>query len=455
MKNAFLFLVFYILVIGVNAQNLQRKCWHGKISAGVSVLAVNFNIVTDADGTRHCTMDVPAQGAKGVPALLLKDDADSLCISIPVLRASYAGFKVSPTGIEGHFRQNGMVLELNLTPGKAEPKRPQTPHPPYPYRTEEVLFDNEEGDAQLAGTLTYPVGYGSEGMPPVPVVLMVTGSGTQDRDEELFGHRPFLVIADHLARHGIATLRYDDRGAGRSTGPLQGITTQDYLSDALSGIKFLKGLGIFSSVGVLGHSEGGTIAFMMGGTGSVDFIVSLAGSAIQGMDVLIGQNRAIMQMQGVPVPTVEHYAKALELLYVDRISGKSVPDAVSYAEHLCRSNGLVLPPSLQTNLAKCYTAGGEWMTWFLRYDPAADISRTVCPVLALNGSLDMQVLSSDNLGAILRHLPHNPKSVVREYDSLNHLFQHCTPATSMNYGGMEQTISPKVLEDMVEWIRSL
>lgn len=429
--------------------------WLGKIVIGGRDLHIGFSIVASSEGGKTCTMDVPEQGAKNIPVRLAKDDADSLCIDIPALRAGYKGRKVSPERIEGVFTQNGLDLALDLGPGRLEQRRPQTPVPPFAYRTEEIIFVNEVEGASLSGTLIYPAGFDSAAEGTVPVVLMVTGSGGQDRNEEVFGHKPFLVIADFLARHGIASLRYDDRGVGQSTGPIQGTTTLNNLADAEAGIAWLRGSGKFGKVGVLGHSEGGTVAFMMGADRSVDFLISLAGTAVSGIDVIVGQNEAVMMQQGLPQALVQDYSTALRVLYKDRVERKEVADPVQYVEALCRENGLALPEAFKDNLVRCITAGDEWLTWFLGYDPATAIREIACPVMALNGNLDLQVLSKDNLPVIRENLPENDKHLIWEYESLNHLFQHCTIETALDYGAIEETLSEEVLNDLARWIRTL
>jgi hypothetical protein len=321
-------LAVIMAAVSVKAQQvLSVESWSGKLNIGIQKLTISFVINTLSDGTISCTMNVPEQGAKDIPVLLLKNDSDSLNVSVPAIGATYCGRKISHESIQGVFTQNGFGMVLDLKPGEIELKRPQTPLPPYGYCTEEVVFRNEVEGAELAGTLTYPLGFEKMDNGMVPVVLMVTGSGAQDRNEELFGHKPFLVLADFLARNGIASLRYDDRGVGKSKGVTQGTTTMSNLADAESGISYLRSLGKFGKVGVIGHSEGGTIAFMLGANRSVDFLVSLAGAAANGVDVIVGQNVALMQLQGVPGNVVEQYAVALRLLYKDRVAGTYFADA--------------------------------------------------------------------------------------------------------------------------------
>lgn len=452
---AILLAIIAFLMVG-HAQNTNKsEFWSGIMNVGAQKLSIGFEIKSSSDGKYTGTMDVPAQGAMNIPVEITQNNQDSLCITISALRATYGGRKVSSESIEGRFFQNGMNFPLYLKPGKVELKRPQTPDPPYPYATEEVVFRNEAEGATLSGTLIYPINYLFVPKESVPVVLFVTGSGGQDRNEEIFGHKPFLVIADYLAKRGIASLRYDDRGVGKSTGPTQGATTLNNLADAEAGIAYLRSLNRFGKVGVIGHSEGGTIAFMMGANRSVDFLVSLAGTAASGLEVIIGQNKAAMQLQGVSPMVIEDYAKALDILYKDRVARKQIANQEQYVEDLCKNHSLTLPTNFKANLMQCITAGGEWITWFLGYHPSEAIRKVTCPTMALNGTLDLQVLSKDNLPIIKANLPHNDQHLIKEYDSLNHLFQHCTPVTALNYGGIEETISEEVLWDIADWIMNL
>ena len=454
-KVLVLLAVIFASVASYAQEATTTESWSGTLSAGSQKLNVCFVIETQSDGTQTCTMDVPEQGAKNIPVELIKNDADSLNISIPILRALYNGRKVSSEDIEGVFVQNGISLPLNLKSGGIELKRPQTPLEPFAYTTEEVVFKNEAEGAVLSGTLTYPVDFENYKNKSVPVVLMVTGSGAQDRNEEVFGHKPFFVIADFLAKNGIASLRYDDRGVGKSTGPVEGMTTENNLADAEAGIAYLRGLDKFGKIGVLGHSEGGTIAFMMGANKSVDFIISLAGGAANGIDLIVGQNEAILQQQGVPQNIASDYATALRIIYKDRADGKEVVNKAEYVEDICKANDLVLIDNLKANLVEVITAGEEWFTWFIRYSPADAIRKIKCPVMALNGNLDLQVLSKDNLPVIKSNLPKNKKNMVKEYDALNHLFQHCTIATAISYGAIDETISEEVLVDITNWINTI
>jgi pimeloyl-ACP methyl ester carboxylesterase len=245
------------------------------------------------------------------------------------------------------------------------------------------------------------------------VLLFVSGSGQQNRDEELMNHKPFLVIADYLARNGIATLRYDDRATGKSVGgDVKNATSEDFARDAAAGIEFLRSKKTFSKVGILGHSEGGTIAFMLGGQQKVDFIVSLAGPTVKGDTLLAAQSNRILSLSGMPANmTVEKYRQT--------------------------ATSVKIP----------------WLDWFNDYDPSDDIRKTRCPVFALNGDRDCQVISSLCLPALKVLLPSSKKHLIKEYPELNHLFQHCTTGLPDEYGQIEETISPEVLSDIAGWIK--
>ena len=432
----------------------QVQTWSGELSLGGNKLNISFNIKTLADNQQVCTMDIPEQGAKDFPVELVKNDVDSLIIAMPALQANYKGHKVSSESIKGYFTQIGYTFSLDLTPRKITLNRPQTPTPPFAYKTQEVTFHSVKNNATLSGTLTYPVNYNEQNAPSTPVVLMVTGSGAQNRDEKVFDHKLFLVIADHLAKNGIASLRYDDRGFASSTGNIDG-TTADNLTDAQAGIEYLRSLKQFGKVGIIGHSEGGTIAFMLGAKQNVDFIVSLAGAAARGVDLLVGQNKAILPLQGIPQEMANDYANVLKEIFEDRIKSTPIADSAQYVADLCQDMQINLPAVLMANLEQCISSGGQWMDYFLAYDPSVAIRQITCPVMAVNGTLDVQVLSQDNLPVLQQHLPASEKHLIKEYEALNHFFQHCTPATALNYGQIEETISTEVLSDLVTWIQTI
>ena len=385
--------------------------WTGQLDLGVQKLTIVLHFDKDASGKDVCTMDSPDQSAKGIPATLNFISADSVNIAVPSIGMTYAG-KLNEGELKGTFSQMGMKLPLDMKPGEVKHNRPQHPVEPYPYQTKEIAFQNEAANAWFAGTLVYPEGY-KEG-DKVPVLIMVTGSGAENRDEEVFDHKPFLVIADYLARHGVASLRFDDRGVGKSTGSMEGATTKDFAEDALAGIEMLRGLKQFSKVGVLGHSEGGSVAFMLGAKQKVDFIVSMDGVGVKGDTALTAQANRTYELMGVPMQV----------------------NVAQYRAQVAQLNS-------------------PWLNYFLDYDPIPDIQGTRCPVLAINGDKDVQVVSSLNLKGIEMALPKNKKNLVKEYPGLNHLFQHCTTGLPTEYAGIEETISEEVLGDIATWINGL
>ena len=399
-----------LLSITAFAQNFTGS-WTGIISAGGSSLHIVFNISQDAEGNTVCTMDSPDQSVKGIPAQIVFESSDSISIRISNLGIEYNG-KFNGDMICGVYSQLGLELDLDLKNEKIVYNRPQNPLPPYPYTTEEIEFVNDEANATLSGTITYPVGY-IQGK-KVPVVVMVTGSGPQNRDSEIYEHKPFLIIADYLARNGYATLRYDDRCVGKSTGRFQTETTKEVAKDAALAVKYLRDTKKFSKIGVLGHSEGGNVAFMLGADKLIDFAITMAGVGVQGDECLYQQGVAIAKQSG------QEYQLTKEQL----------------REYLI---GTMSP----------------WYEFFLDYDPASDISKTTCPVLVMNGEKDLQVIASSNVEAIKGNLPKNKKSQVKIYPGLNHLFQECTTGLPTEYINSEQTISPIVLEDIAAWLNQL
>jgi len=413
MKKIILSIILGLAALTAEAQVDLIGSWTGKLDLGVAKLTLVFHL-KQADGHVNVTMDSPDQSANGIPCKTDFLSYDSLAVSVKSINASYSG-RLKDGKIVGTFMQNGMSLPLVLTKGTEELKRPQNPQPPFPYETEEVTFRNERDSATLAGTLMWPVGYNPKSKQKPLVVLFVTGSGQENRDEEIFDHKPFLVIADYLARQGIASLRYDDRATGASKGgDVRNATSEDFARDAAAGLEYLRSRKAFSKVGIIGHSEGGLIGFLLGAQGKTDFLVSLAGPGVKGDTLTASQGNWMMEMfGGVGTMTVDSIRKMEQFQKV------------------------------------------RWYQWFADYDPSANIAATRCPVFALNGNRDCQVISSLNLTAIERLLPKSKKNLIKEYPGLNHLFQHCTTGLMNEYRQIEETISPEVLSDIAEWINGL
>ncbi len=410
----------------------QTGAWTGKLKVSGVELALIFNI-----GEESATLDVPDQGAKDIPVEVSRDAVGGITLNVPAINASFKGLWAGKV-IAGTFTQHGMSFPMTLTPGAPVVRRPQTPVGPFPYATEEVSFTN--GDAVLKGTLTMPADCDRK----TPVLVMVTGSGLQNRDEELFGHKPFAVIADAFARAGIATLRYDDRGFGESTGDVVLCTTEDLKNDALAGVKLLRDR--FERVGVIGHSEGGTIALMLAGERQVDFAVSLAGMIVSGAETLLAQNRRAFESAGLPESEVEAFARLLSDTFTAIRTRAPLPSADNYdITDALRKNYAAALPSFRT----------PYMEFFLGLDLSASLSGITCPVMALNGTKDTQVQCDRNIAALEAGLPSNSRSVIRAEDGLNHLFQHCVTGEVSEYKSIEETFSPEVLSEMIAWIKTL
>ena len=427
MKYVFTF--FAAMVLFAFHANAQTGTWSGKLDVQGTKLSLVFHLEDE-----NPTMDSPDQGVKGIPIQIERKGMGGLSIKIPSLGASFEGSFVIKQ-IIGTFKQAGLSLPLILAPGEDKPKRPQTPQGPFPYTTEEVTFMN--GDVVLNGTLVLPEGYSRS----TPVLLMVTGSGQQNRDEELFEHKPFAVIADALAKAGIATLRYDDRGFSGYKGNINDCTTEDFKNDALAGVELLRTR--FEKVGVIGHSEGGTIALMLAAEQKVDFIVSLAGMVVSGAETLLAQNRIALAEAGISATDIKTYCRALGDAFNASVNGTGMPRIEDYD----------LPVALKQNyLAVLNQIQMPYMRHFIALDMRPLLGKITCPVLALNGTKDIQVEYESNLSALRSGLPANDGNCIEIVDGVNHLFQHCKTGAVTEYREIEETISPAVLETIIQWI---
>lgn len=425
-------MILALMSVAAVTLKAQTGAWTGKLKVSGVELALIFNI-----GEESATLDVPDQGATEIPVEVSRDAVGGITLNVPAINASFKGLWAGKV-IAGTFTQHGMSFPMTLTPGAPVIRRPQTPVGPFPYATEEVTFTN--GDAVLKGTLTLPENCDRK----TPVLIMVTGSGLQNRDEELFGHKPFAVIADAFARAGIATLRYDDRGFGESTGDVVLCTTEDLKNDALAGVKLLRDR--FERVGVIGHSEGGTIALMLAGERQVDFAVSLAGMVVSGAETLLAQNRRAFESAGLPESEVEAFARLLSDTFTAIRTRAPLPSADNYdITDALRKNYAAALPSFRT----------PYMEFFLGLDLSASLSGITCPVMALNGTKDTQVQCDRNIAALEAGLPSNNRSVIRAEDGLNHLFQHCVTGEVSEYKSIEETFSLEVLSEMIAWIKTL
>lgn len=429
MKNVFITITAMLCYVAAYA---QTGTWSGKIDVQGTELSLVFHL----DGEKP-TMDSPDQGARGIPIQIVPSGLGKVKISIPSIAAVYEGI-VLTSRIVGSFTQSGMSLSVTLYPGEEKLNRPQTPRGPFPYSSEEVTFAN--GNVTLAGTLVLPEGYSRN----TPVLLLVSGSGQQNRDEELFGHKPFAVIADAFARKGIATLRYDDRGAGESTGDFAGSTIDDFRNDALCGVEFLRNR--FDKVGIMGHSEGGTIALMLSAANQADFVISLAGMAISGAETLIWQNRIALASAGFTESVIDTYCRTIGESFEVIVHGGRMPQI----------DNTGLPDVLKNNFAIVLTQiQSPYMKQFISTDLRPLLKSVGCPVLALNGTMDNQVDCTANIEALRNGLTENPGNMIVPVEGLNHLFQHCSTGAVTEYREIEETIAPEVLELMTRWLSGI
>ena len=427
MKKLVLLLILCLVTIATKAQgDAEKGVWTGKLNVYGTELTLVFHL-----DSLNCTLDSPDQGLKGVPAKL-EHTVTGIKVTVSSINASYEGINMGES-IMGTFKQHGQSFPLTLKPGTVKRNRPQTPVGPYPYQTQEVSFSN--GEAVLKGTLILPENHTQN----TPVLLMVTGSGLQNRDEEVFEHKPFAVIADALARQGIATLRYDDRGFGESTGDLVNVTTEDLKNDALAGVVLLRNQ--FKRVGILGHSEGGSIGLMLAAEGKVDFVVSLAGGVVSFEKTLLDQNRWTLQQAGYSQDVTDRYCTALESLF-DELKAGGNPEPTSHG----------LPAELEQNLQMAKAQSSTpYMRYFLGLDLTDRLGRITCPVLALNGTKDRQVNGEENLNALRNGLAGQKE--IRVIEGVNHLFQHCNTGNPSEYKDIEETFAPEALEIIVTWMK--
>lgn len=438
-----------MLVASAPMANALTGSWRGELVLGPNKLPLVFNFSEDEKGAPQCTMDSPNQGAKGIPTIVLYCSSDSVWVACTTIGASYGG-RIADGTITGTFSQSGYSFPLVLTPEiPMDERRPQTPRPPYPYTTIDTTFAAPDG-AVMSATLTLPadVAKGKR----VPAVVMVTGSGSQNRDEELFEHKPFAVIADYLARNGIASLRYDDRGTAKSGGDFASSTIYTFKDDAAAAIKMLRSLPEIESVGVIGHSEGGTIAFMLGAAGVPDFLISLAGMAVSGKETILSQNEHSLALAGITGEEQEQCLRLLGLVFDEMADqyrrGVSQPvdvDSIAVAE------GIVVNPALMASLRASQGSRSNWYDAFLGIDARKYLEQVKCPVLAVNGERDTQV-SPANLDVVKALVPGAQTLLLPE---LNHLLQHATTGEMEEYGEIRETISPEALAAMAAFIKGL
>jgi uncharacterized protein len=439
--------------------------WLGNLKIQTISLRIIFHINTDSVGAFTGTLDSPDQGATGIPLTGVSYKDENVKFEVGSIKGYFEGkLNTDSMKLEGIWNQSGTSFPLTLDKTEKkieEPKRPQEPKPPFPYNQEEVKFNNEGAGVTLAGTLTYPNSGG-----PFPAVVMVTGSGKQNRDEELLGHKPFLVIADYLTKRGIAVLRYDDRGAGGSTGNFSKATTKDFEGDAISAVEYLmkRNEVDHKKIGIIGHSEGGLIAPMAAvDCKDVSFIVLLAGPGISGENILLRQTELIMNAQGDTLSERDKNfnKKVYDLLstendtttiknkltkmfndYYDKLSGEEKTQFGNKETEISNQLKLLVSP---------------WFRYFLKYNPFPVLKQVKVPVLAMSGEKDLQVPPKEDLEAITKALLEggNNNFQINLLPGLNHLFQPAKTGSPMEYAKIETTFSPSALQILGDWITNI
>lgn len=438
--------------------------WHGTLEAPGTRVTIIFRLSNSESGQLTSAMDIPMQGVKGmaIPETELRED--SLYLRIPAGGVAFAGKITNPETINGSWKQAGMAFPLSLAKGEpTEAKRPQMPVKPYPYQEQEVTVENKAAGFTLAGTLSLPEGKGKH-----PAVILFTGSGKQDRDMSLMGHKPFLVLADYLTRQGFAVLRLDDRGAGKSGGNHTMATTQDFVSDAQAAYTFLKAHQQVNpkKIGLLGISEGALIASSVAAANQdVAFVVLMAGSAVPGVDLLVSQNEAILKSQ-LQEASLQKYLELRRAQFEVAASKTEVFEAAQKIRELEKEARTKLTEADQ-QLAVLLTPQAEnavvaqittpWMRHFLAYDPAPALQQLKMPVLALNGSKDLQVPAATNLAATEKALKAagNKRYTIKELPGLNHIFQTADTGQVHEYATIEETLAPVALETIGNWMKGV
>lgn len=443
------------------------EIWSGTLNALFQKLTVQVRVYRGNDGTERVYFDSVSQRASGFKATRTIEN-DQWTIDVASVGGVFKGMiKADKSEVHGKWTQGGIALDLTLTlektPSEAvakAPNRPQTPKAPFPYQVEEVTFRNDSEGVQLAGTLTLP-----KTDRPCPAVVMISGSGPQDRDETLLDHKPFWVIADHLSRHGIAVLRFDDRGTGASKGDFVSATSENFANDVEAAFELLVRDPRIAAkaVGLIGHSEGGLIAPIVAARrNDVAFAVLMAGTGVNGKEILLSQGQLILQAEGVNDESLLKVQRETQLAMIDTILD-AAPDATLDSLVNAAMNRLaevLTEESLkEESLKASVTAGIErikspWFRNFLTYEPASQLQRVKCPVLAINGEKDVQVDPQLNLPAIQAALEKggNPRFKTIEFPAVNHLFQTCTTGGLSEYQTIEETISPVVLQSITDWI---
>ncbi len=470
------FITGMMISLQLLAQNANRYIgtWEGTLNVGVELRAV-FHIKFSGSGGLMATTDSPDQGSYGITCDSTFITENGLTIIMRELNATYTGKLINDSTISGTLTQMA-AFPLVLKKSDKEPverKRPQVPQAPFPYESYEVEYDNADKSVHLGATLTVPkpdpnIRYIKA--PEYPVAILITGSGQQDRDESIMGHKPFLVIADHLSRMGYAVLRVDDRGMGKSKGDMIKATSEDFGKDVEAGIEYLKTRHDINKnkIGLIGHSEGGMIAPIIASRrNDINFIILLAGPGIKIIDLMGEQNAAILRSEGMNETTIKSFVPLYKNILMTLVRGTDSTTSVNNALKIVTKWSAKTDKKIKDELGfkdekamKKYVHDlypvmtSPWFRYFILFDPQPYLRKLNTKVLALNGSRDVQVIAPSNLAGIERSIKKSKVTVFekREMEGLNHLFQHCKKCTVSEYGEIEETFSPGVLKIMSDWL---
>ena len=459
MKSTLLSIAFFFCFSSLFSQEISGS-WTGELDIQGNKLPLVFNIKQIGNALKT-TMDSPKQGAKDIPVTSTTFEKNELEIKANEMGITYKG-TLKTDKIEGTFTQGQMSLPLILSKiktGESVLKRPQTPKPPFDYIIEEVTFTNPVDNTILAGTLTLP-----KNKKQFPIVILISGSGQQNRNSEIYGHQSFWVIADDFAKKGIGVLRVDDRGIGGSNGASMSMTTENFVGDTNAAVNFLVKKG-FKNIGLIGHSEGGIIAPMVACQNSkVKFIVSMAGQGIPSDELLVLQNNVIAKVMGLSEEKIKRNEKINREIYafVKNYNGTNLKAEIkkiflSSMQNLPKEEQPTADELEKIAEQKSSEAALLWFAYFIKINSDLYWSKLKIPVLALNGSKDLQVVSKENLNGIKTSLEKakNKNFETYEFEGLNHLFQEAKTGSLEEYGQLEQTIAPQVLEKMSSWILKL
>lgn len=437
-----------------NAISPLEGTWQGAFQNGNMRFRLQLHITHDEQKQLIGTLDSLDQSANGLPIAKLSEANGSVHFEIAMVGGVYEGtINAARNSITGKWTQNqdSVALEFKRSDEVLEVRRPQNPAKPFPYREEEVNFKNSAGTAMLSGTLTIPPGAG-----PFPAALLIAGSGPQNRDEFMVGHRPLLVLADALTRKGIAVLRYDKRGLGKSTGDFTTATTEDFASDAAVALAYLRTRKevLPEKTGVIGHSEGGLIAPILAGKNGVAWVVLLAAPAQTGEKIMLAQSKAIAGAAGMPAAQIAHSLEFDRKAYALVREEKDPALLEKKLDAMVVEAGIGEGANAAAIGAQIRMLASPWFRYFLDYDPLPALKNVKCSVLALNGSKDLQVSAAENLPLMRQALEEagNKDVTVKEMPDLNHLFQHAESGTPAEYGAIEETISSEVLTTLADWV---